>query len=143
MKLFIGAAALMMGILAPSVAAAPPSTPAQRDLLVPISERDETTIVPRQASCNTPSNRACWSEGFDINTDYEVETPDTGVVRHVTAPPTFDCANTAIADIRQYNLTLTEVDDWLGPDGVIKKKVMLVNGMRRFNASNLSVLKTD
>ncbi|KAK4249145.1 extracellular laccase [Corynascus novoguineensis] len=109
MKPFIGAAALMMGVLAPSVAAAPPSTPAQRDLLVPIMERDEATIVPRQESCNTPSNRACWSEGFDINTDYEVETPDTGVVRH-------------------YNLTLTEVDDWLGPDGVVKKKVMLVNG---------------
>lgn len=28
----------------------------------------------------------------------------------------------------QYTLTLTEVDNWLGPDGVTKEKVMLVNG---------------
>lgn len=31
----------------------------------------------------------------------------------------------------QYHLTLTEEDNWLGPDGVTKDKVMLVNGMRK------------
>ncbi|KAH6869777.1 multicopper oxidase-domain-containing protein [Thelonectria olida] len=31
-------------------------------------------------SCNTPTNRQCWSQGFDIHTDYELQTP-TGVVR--------------------------------------------------------------
>lgn len=30
-------------------------------------------------SCNTPSNRACWVTGYDINTDYESKTPTTGV----------------------------------------------------------------
>ena len=33
-------------------------------------------------SCNTPTNRQCWSQGFDIHTDYELQTP-TGVVRKV------------------------------------------------------------
>lgn len=36
-------------------------------------------------NCNTASNRACWVEGsFDINTDYEVSTPLTGVTREVS-----------------------------------------------------------
>jgi hypothetical protein len=34
--------------------------------------------------CNTPSNRQCWSQGFDIHTDYEYLTPK-GVVRKVRA----------------------------------------------------------
>ncbi|KAE8441120.1 hypothetical protein EG329_005862 [Mollisiaceae sp. DMI_Dod_QoI] len=59
-------------------------------------------------SCNTPSNRACWVTGYDINTDYEQKTPTTGVV----VP---------------YTLTITEVDNYVGGDGQIKKKAMLVN----------------
>ncbi|EGS22488.1 uncharacterized protein CTHT_0020300 [Thermochaetoides thermophila DSM 1495] len=59
--------------------------------------------------CHTPSNRACWASGFDIYTDYEVNTPNTGVTR-------------------KYTLTLTEEDNWTGPDGVVKEKIMLVNG---------------
>lgn len=35
------------------------------------------------ASCNTASNRACWTEGFDINTDWETKTPTTGKTRTV------------------------------------------------------------
>lgn len=35
-------------------------------------------------SCNTPSNRACWVTGYDINTDYEKKTPKTGVTRSVS-----------------------------------------------------------
>ena len=31
------------------------------------------------------------------------------------------------ADKRQYTLTLTEETNWMGPDGVVKKIVMLVN----------------
>lgn len=77
MKSFIRAAALMMGVLAPSVLAAPPTTPAQRDLFGPIQGR--------AATCNTPSNRACWTTGFDINTDYEASIPTTGVTRPVRA----------------------------------------------------------
>lgn len=70
-------------------------------LLQPIEARQD-------ASCNTPSDRACWTNGFDINTDYEAKTPFTGVVR-------------------DYTLTLTEEKNWKGPDGVLKD-VMLVNG---------------
>ncbi|KAI9698851.1 MAG: hypothetical protein M1820_007358 [Bogoriella megaspora] len=33
-----------------------------------------------KANCNSPTNRQCWSEGFDINTDYELRIPQ-GVVR--------------------------------------------------------------
>ncbi|KAI1125456.1 multicopper oxidase-domain-containing protein [Nemania abortiva] len=58
-------------------------------------------------SCNTPSNRACWSPGFDINTDYETKTP-AGVVR-------------------TFNWQVSEVDNWVGPDGRVKSKVMLIN----------------
>lgn len=35
-------------------------------------------------TCNIPSNRACWSPGFTINTDYETATPLTGVTRTVS-----------------------------------------------------------
>lgn len=65
--------------------------------------------VRQDASCNTPSDRACWTDGFDINTDFEAKTPLTGVVR-------------------PYTLTLTEETNWKGPDGVTKDIVMLVNG---------------
>ncbi|KAI0912663.1 multicopper oxidase-domain-containing protein [Ustulina deusta] len=58
-------------------------------------------------ACYTPSNRACWSTGFDINTDYETNTP-SGIVR-------------------TFNLEVTEHDNWPGPDGRVKSKVMLVN----------------
>lgn len=49
----------------------------------------ESDITPRATdasgpTCNTPSNRACWSDGFDIRTDYEVEIPNTGVTRSVS-----------------------------------------------------------
>ena len=44
-------------------------------------------LIPRASTCNTPSNRACWSNGFDINTDYEVRTPPGGQ-RTVSFPST-------------------------------------------------------
>lgn len=78
MKSFLSAVALMAGILAPSALAAPPTTPVQRDILGPIHER--------QSSCHTASNRACWSTGFDINTDYEASIPNTGVTKPVRLP---------------------------------------------------------
>ncbi|KAL2131630.1 hypothetical protein VTI74DRAFT_4784 [Chaetomium olivicolor] len=110
MKRLLSAVAILVGILAASlVIAAPPTIPPQRELLVPLEERQEAQGRPRQNNCNTPSNRACWRPGFNINTDYEVNTPDTGVTR-------------------SYTLTLTEVNNWAGPDGVVKEKVMLVNG---------------
>ncbi|KAI0145459.1 multicopper oxidase-domain-containing protein [Xylariaceae sp. FL1272] len=61
----------------------------------------------RASTCNTPSNRACWSNGFDINTDYELSTP-AGTTRTI-------------------NLEITEHDNWVGPDGRTKAKAMLIN----------------
>ena len=40
-------------------------------------------VATRAATCNTPSNRACWTDGFDIKTDYYEKTPITGVTREV------------------------------------------------------------
>nr|3PPS_A Chain A, Laccase [Canariomyces arenarius]3PPS_B Chain B, Laccase [Canariomyces arenarius]3PPS_C Chain C, Laccase [Canariomyces arenarius]3PPS_D Chain D, Laccase [Canariomyces arenarius] len=102
MKSWAAAVALMVGILSPHAAAAPPANPVQRDMLQVLEARQSGP------TCNTPSNRACWTNGFDINTDYEVSTPNTG--RTVA-----------------YQLTLTEKENWIGPDGVLKNVVMLVN----------------
>lgn len=80
---------------------------AQLLAIVVAAPATEQVQARQSASCNTADNRACWTDGFDINTDYEVDIPD-GITR------TFD-------------LTLTEVDNWTGPDGVVKEKVMLIN----------------
>lgn len=46
--------------------------------LQPLEARDST-------NCNTATNRACWISGsYDINTDYESNTPLTGNVRQVS-----------------------------------------------------------
>lgn len=84
------------------------------------------TSQTQSKNCNTPSNRACWLPGFDINTDWEVDSPTTGVVRSVSNSSYQ--VNLTSTD-RQYTFEITEVDDYLGPDGVIKKKAMLINSM--------------
>ncbi|CAK7236310.1 laccase, multicopper oxidase, benzenediol:oxygen oxidorectuctase [Sporothrix curviconia] len=71
--------------------------------------RGADAVAHRASSCNTASNRACWTTGFDINTDYDAKTPITGVTRH-------------------YTLVVTEETNWTGPDGEVKGLVMLVNG---------------
>jgi hypothetical protein len=43
-------------------------------------------LAPRAATCNTASNRACWTNGFSISTDYEASVPLTGVTRTVRFP---------------------------------------------------------
>ncbi|CAM1508905.1 Fc.00g026440.m01.CDS01 [Cosmosporella sp. VM-42] len=35
-------------------------------------------------ACNTPRNRQCWSEGFDIHTDYELQAPKGVFILDVT-----------------------------------------------------------
>ncbi len=42
-------------------------------------------VAKRDVSCgdNGPDNRACWKNDWDINTDYEVDTPP-GVTRTVS-----------------------------------------------------------
>ncbi|KAK3320100.1 multicopper oxidase-domain-containing protein [Cercophora scortea] len=76
-------------------------------LAVP-SPSPEVELQPRQ-SCNTATNRQCWTSNFDINTDYETTIPATDVTK-------------------SYTLTLTEVNNWVGGDGRKKVKAMLVNG---------------
>ncbi|KAK0712901.1 multicopper oxidase-domain-containing protein [Lasiosphaeria miniovina] len=77
--------------------------------LVTHSSPQELDLQPRQATCNTATNRQCWTSTFNINTDYETSWPNTGVTR-------------------TYTLTLTEIDNWVAGDGSTKVKAMLVNG---------------
>jgi FtsP/CotA-like multicopper oxidase with cupredoxin domain len=98
--LFQGLGCLLLAGLS---AAIPTSISLDEDL-VPRAE-----LVKRAPTCNTPSNRACWTSGFNINTDYEASFPATGVVRN-------------------YNFVITEHDNWIGGDGKPKKKAMLING---------------
>ncbi|KAK1753358.1 putative laccase precursor [Echria macrotheca] len=74
----------------------------------PVQQRHE---LARRQTCNTATNRQCWttSPAFNINTDYEASWPSTGVTR-------------------TYTFTLTEVNNWVGGDGRVKVKAMLVNG---------------
>ncbi|KAK3321960.1 multicopper oxidase-domain-containing protein [Apodospora peruviana] len=80
-------------------------------LAAPSALQESKELQPRQSTCNTATNRQCWttSPAFNINTDYETSTPSTGVTR-------------------TYTLTLTEVNNWIGGDGRPKVKAMLVNG---------------
>ncbi|KAI0146303.1 laccase-like protein [Xylariaceae sp. FL1272] len=80
-------------------------------LLAGLSQSAPSTIQQletRASTCNTATNRACWSDGYDINTDYEVDTPD-GVTR-------------------TYDFTIEEFRDWEAPDGTVKEIAMLING---------------
>ncbi|OLN81053.1 Laccase-1-like protein 5 [Colletotrichum chlorophyti] len=79
-----------------------------------VSKRQDQPSDPNQgdsnsASCNTPSKRDCWTNGFDINTDYEANIPDTGKTR-------------------TYELVLTEHSTYNKADGVNKNTAMLING---------------
>ena len=85
------------------------------------------SLDSRASTCNTPSNRACWTSTFNINTDYETSIPLTGITRPVGLthiPRLLTITNSLIF---KYTLVITEVDSWLGPDGVVKEKVMLIN----------------
>jgi hypothetical protein len=67
---FSGIAALLFGALAV--------------VALPSPEELGFSLYPRQnqTSCtNSPSSRNCWSDGFDVNTDFYTNTPDTGVTR--------------------------------------------------------------
>lgn len=56
--------------------------------LVTPQSRPEMGGLVRRQSCNTASNRQCWtsSPAFNINTDYETSRPSTGVTRTVGLP---------------------------------------------------------
>jgi len=65
-------ACLIQAILFPGIASAD------------LGRREEVALARK--SCNTASNRACWAEGFNINTDWEVKTPVTGITRTASIP---------------------------------------------------------
>lgn len=45
----------------------------------------DTSVVARApGDCHTADNRACWSDDFDINTDYDAEIP-SGTTRTVSS----------------------------------------------------------
>ncbi|KAF2996178.1 hypothetical protein G7054_g1114 [Neopestalotiopsis clavispora] len=51
-------------------------------LAFPTPEDLGLSLEPRQTVCeNSATARSCWSDGFDINTDFYLETPETGVTR--------------------------------------------------------------
>lgn len=63
------------------------AVPSSVNLAEPLLVRHETNMTSNSTqlkSCNTPTNRACWVEGYNITTDYELETPLTGVTRNVS-----------------------------------------------------------
>ncbi|KAK0725030.1 multicopper oxidase-domain-containing protein [Lasiosphaeris hirsuta] len=94
---------LLWGLLLSTAAAlAAPQSP---------SRHPRNLQLERRQTCNTATNRACWttSPAFNINTDYETNTPVTGVTQ-------------------TYTFTLTEINSWVGGDGRTKTKAMLVNG---------------
>jgi len=67
-------------LLLSSLSKAVPFSPSSPGQDVDLSPRAE--LVSRAPTCNTPTNRACWTTGFNINTDYEASFPATGVVRN-------------------------------------------------------------
>jgi hypothetical protein len=80
-------------------------------LVAPQPPSEEVHGLERRQTCNTATNRQCWttSPAFNINTDYYTSWPNTGVTR-------------------SYTFTLTEHNTWTGGDGRTKIKAMLVNG---------------
>jgi len=96
MRFLTGAIALAVGLLAPSaVLAAPqlPNIPVPNPIPVDypgktsaeLEFRSEPDLEPRgpPGSCHSASNRACWTTGFNINTDFETSTPPPGALRKV------------------------------------------------------------
>lgn len=66
----------------------------------PVAELVEIpdSLLRRQTqSCNTPTNRACWTTGFNISTDYEVSWPTTG--RTVPVRPNPDARARSLGNV--------------------------------------------
>lgn len=86
---FFGIATLFAGLLAPSLVLSAPA-PGNEGvaLLTPVDKRQDFQAEGYGggggSGCNSPTNRQCWSPGFNINTDYELGTPNTGKTRRVS-----------------------------------------------------------
>ena len=47
--------------------------------------KNQHILHPISNNCvNSPKHRECWQAGFDIKTDYELHTPNTGKTRYVS-----------------------------------------------------------
>src|SRR5579862_5959847 len=46
----------------------------------------ENALATKQC-VNSPENRSCWYGNYNIWTDYEVDSPKTGIVREVAVSP--------------------------------------------------------
>lgn len=52
------------------------------------------SLQPRATACvNSASDRSCWSDGYDLSTNYYDDAPDTGVIREYW----FNIENTTVA----------------------------------------------
>ncbi|KAH6624065.1 multicopper oxidase-domain-containing protein [Chaetomium sp. MPI-SDFR-AT-0129] len=82
-------------------------SPLQPHRVVDLAPRQ--TIIPGGKPCGqkNATNRGCWKNTWNINTDYET-----------TTPPAFNTRNV--------DLHITNVTNWLGPDGV-RKPALLIN----------------
>lgn len=94
--------------------------------VAPVCARHRSVSTPGGTTCNNARNRGCWTDSIDINTDYEDLTPVTG--RERTVGGVVKGHILPIANFCQYTFVLTEVDNFIGGDGAVKKKAMLVNG---------------
>ncbi|KAK1757105.1 Cupredoxin [Echria macrotheca] len=80
-------------------------------IIIERAKTDRNTDVqgrPGTAASAEDQSRADWGNSFDISTDWEVNWPDTGVTR-------------------TYSFDIAEVDQFVGGDGVVKNKAMLIN----------------
>ncbi|KAK3682780.1 multicopper oxidase-domain-containing protein [Podospora appendiculata] len=75
--------------------------------LVPLASL--ATAAPTPAPSGLCSRAGDWTDGLNILTDWEVQWPITGITRY-------------------YQLDITEVEQYTGPDGVLKLNAMLING---------------
>ncbi|KAK3683387.1 Cupredoxin [Podospora appendiculata] len=85
-------------------------------IAIPITviNKIKSTNIADNSLRASPQNLSSWSDSFDINTDWEKSWPETGV-------------------IRTYTFSVTEVDQYVGADDVVKEKAMLVNGVSDSN----------
>lgn len=86
------------------------------------------TIIPGGKPCgqHNATNRACWKNNWNINTDYEVTTPPAFNTHEVRGCP-LPLRMLQLNDV-QFDFHITNVTNWLGPDGV-RKSAMLINGV--------------
>ncbi|KAK4215801.1 putative laccase precursor [Rhypophila decipiens] len=102
------AASILFQFLLTSILPLAQAEPIRPNPVVELAPRQ--TIIPGGPPCgqNNATNRRCWKNSWSVDTDYDL-----------TNPPAFNTRN--------IDLHITNVSNWLGPDGV-RKPAMLING---------------